>query len=181
MVSRYDIHYSGELQDGADPAEVRARIQRLFKLSDDVVARLFNGQTLALKRGLDLAQAERLRQVFLEAGALARLVAQSAAAETSPLMAKGPVVAPENGAAMPRNLALAPSDGSPLEPDPDLAPPAVDISRMRLIPGQDWSLADCDRGPDPVVIPDISHLRILEPPPLADPGQGDGQRDGVAI
>nr|MBP9605266.1 hypothetical protein [Chromatiaceae bacterium] len=80
MTTSYEIHFSGDLLPGVDPAVARARIQGLFKLTDEVAARLFSGQTVALKRGLDLARAERLRQVFLEVGALARLVEQRPAA-----------------------------------------------------------------------------------------------------
>ena len=172
MAASYDIHFSGDLQPGVDPAVARARIQGLFKLSDEVAARLFSGRTVALKRGLDLARAERLRQVFLEVGALARLVEQRSAAVPTPLVTPEPPVVPGEKAALRRDWALAPTDGRPLEPDLGQAPPPVDISRMSLIQGQDWTLADCDQGAEPVVVPDISHLRILAPE--AGPGEGAG-------
>ncbi|MBK8639050.1 MAG: hypothetical protein IPN92_12545 [Chromatiaceae bacterium] len=170
MTTSYEIHFSGDLLPGVDPAVARARIQGLFKLTDAVAARLFSGQTVALKRGLDLARAERLRQVFLEVGALARLVEQGPAVAPAPHAT--PV--PEVKAALPRDWTLAPADGRPLEPDPGQAPPTVDISGMSLISGQEWSLAECDQGATPVVAPDISHLRILAPEP--DPGEGAGAR-----
>ena len=163
MAASYDIHFSGDLQPGVDPAVARARIQGLFKLSDEVAARLFSGRTVALKRGLDLARAERLRQVFLEVGALVRLVEQGPAADPTPLATPAPPLVPAEQAAPRRDWDLAPTDGRPLEPEPRQAPPAVDISHLSLIPGQDWSLADCDQGAEPVVAPDISHLRMLAP------------------
>lgn len=172
MTTSYEIHFSGDLLPGVDPAVARARIQGLFKLTDEVAARLFSGQTVALKRGLDLARAERLRQVFLEVGALARLVEQGPAA--APLAPPAPPPVPAEKAALPRDWTLAPADGRPLEPDPGQAPPRVDISGMSLIPGQEWSLADCDQGAAPVMAPDISHLRILAPE--ADPGEPEGDR-----
>lgn len=168
MTTSYEIHFSGDLLPGVDPAVARARIQGLFKLTDEVAARLFSGQTVALKRGLDLARAERLRQVFLEVGALARLVQQRSA-----VVPLAPPV-PAEKAALPCDWTLAPADGRPLELDPGQAPPTVDISGMSLIPGQEWSLADCDQGATPVVVPDISHLRILAPE--ADPGEPAGDR-----
>ena len=109
-----------------------------------------------------------MRQVFLEVGALARLVQQRPAAV--PL---APPV-PAEKAALPRDWTLAPADGRPLELDLGQAPPTVDISGMSLIPGQEWSLADCDQGAAPVMAPDISHLRILAPE--ADPGEPEGDR-----
>ena len=233
----YDILFAGELAPGANQAQVRARLQGLFRLSDEAAARLFSGQPLALKRGLDQAQAERLRQVFLAAGALARLVEQPASSLTvavalpperdgsvrhcgasavtpasvlgaTGLMpasvsgtagvtpARGPVIAevapasmlaanplaspdsmasrsassgplsspplPSSSSPQGVNWSLAAVDDRPLEPAPDHPPPAVDISRLHLVTGQDWSLADCDRPSTPAVVPDISHLRILE-------------------
>lgn len=175
MTMSYDIHFSGDLRPGADPAVARARIQGLFKISDEVAAKLFSGQTVALKRGLDLARAERLRQVFLEVGALVRLVEQGPATAQAPLATPSPLLVPAKQEAPRRDWDLAPTDGRPLEPDPGLAPPAVDISHLSLITGQDWSLADCDQGTKPAVVPDISHLRILVPESRADLDAGAGK------
>lgn len=146
----YDILFAGELAPGAELVQVRAKLQGLFRLSDEAAARLFSGQPLALKRGLDQAQAERLRQVFWAAGAVARLVEQPSSSPAE-------------------NWALARRDDQPLEPVPDHAPPVVDISRLHLVTGQDWSLADCAPPPAPAVVPDISHLRILEQEPEKSP------------
>lgn len=175
MTTRYDIHFSGNLRPGADPAVARARIQGLFKLSDEVVARLFSGRTVALKRGLDLARAERLRQVFLEVGALVRLVEQGPAAAVPPRATPAPPTVIAEQVAPRRDWDLAPWDGRPLEPDPGLAPPAVDISHLSLVPGQDWSLADCDQGAKPVLVPDIRHLRLLAPESRSTLDEGAGQ------
>ena len=224
----YDILFAGELAPGAEPAQVRARLQGLFRLTDDAAARLFSGQPLALKRGLDRAQAERLREVFLAAGAVARLVEQPApASPTAVVLSPGrgdperhpgaAVSAPASlsgtsavgsgngsgtvgippdpvpvaflqgstdpsgprpattsqhhsspltpGSATAENWSLAAVDDQPLEPVADHRPPAVDISRLHLVAGQDWSLADCDRPPAPEAVPDISHLRLLEQEP----------------
>ena len=233
----YDILFAGELAPGADQAQVRARLQGLFRLSDEAAARLFSGQPLALKRGLEQAQAERLRQAFLAAGAMARLVEQPASSLTAAValrperdgsgrhsgasavtpasgsgaaevtsasgsgtaefalpsgsitaqvapasaLAANPLASPDSPASLSAsstslssppipsssppqgvNWSLAAVDDRPLEPAPDHPPPAVDISRLHLVTGQDWSLADCDRPSHPSAVPDISHLRILE-------------------
>jgi hypothetical protein len=162
----YDILFSGELLPGADPSEVKTRLQSLFKLSDEVARRLFSGQTLALKRGLDPTRAERLRRIFLEAGAVAWLVEQAPVSREDLVRLAKQSVAPHEYVAPPGSASwsLTPADDPlPLEPEPAHLLPAVDISGLRLITTSDWSLADCDRPPRPTRVLDISHLRILEP------------------
>lgn len=163
MLPTYDLYFSGDLKPGVDPLVARARIQGLFKLSDEMATRLFSGRTVALKRGLDIARAERLLQVFLELGALARLVEQPAELVPTAGGTDVPSVEPADRVALRPVWVLAPRDDKPLELDPGHLPPRVDISRMRLFPAQNWSLADCDRGTEPVIVPDVSHLRILAP------------------
>ncbi len=174
MITSYDLYFSGDLRPGVDPVVARARIQGLFKLSDEVATRLFSGRTVALKRGLDLARAERLRQVFLEVGALVQLVEQLPEEVPAAVGIAVPAVVLADRAALKPDWALVPRDGQPLELDPGHEPPLVDISRMSLIPGQDWSLADCDRAAEPVLVPDISHLRILAPEPMVGRAEVEG-------
>ncbi|BCU07228.1 hypothetical protein [Allochromatium tepidum] len=54
-----------------------------------------------------------------------------------------------------------------LEEPPKVKMPDLDLSHLSLVGGSDWSLADCEQTPEPVRIPDISHLRLdeIEPPP----------------
>ena len=151
----FDILFAGKLRAGADPAAVRARIQELFKLTDPDADRLFSGRTIAIKRGVDGERAGRLREAFLEAGALVEVVAAEQ---------------PGSG------LRLAPVDDRPLEQAPTDAPPPVDVSHLSLVPGNDWTLADCDTPPPPTEVPDISHLRIVDSEPEESPPEGSEDR-----
>ena len=151
--SSYDIHFSGELMPGAQQQAVRARIQEMFKLTDQAADQLFSGRTIAIKRNLDHDQAVRIRDAFRQAGAQVQLVERSGE----------PDEAPAN-----TGLSLAPVDDRPLEPAPEIEPPSIDISSLSLIAGEEWTLEDCETPPPPVSIPDISHLQILEPEPAED-------------
>jgi hypothetical protein len=153
--SSFDILYSGELKPGADPDDARARIQALFRLTDEAAERLFSGRTMAVKRGLDAEQAARFRDAFLEAGALVQLV--------------------ETGQDVPE-LALAPIDDRPLEPEVQVSPPEIDIGHLSLMTGEDWTLEDCDSPPPPAPVPDISHLAIVDPRPGQDSAEGSDER-----
>jgi hypothetical protein len=146
----YDILFSGELIPGARQDDVRARLQELFTLTDQAADRLFGGRTIAVKRGVDHQQAVRFRDAFLQAGARVRLVERASGKEQAPSGDK---------------LSLAPVNGPPLEAEPAVETPAIDISGLSLMPGEDWTLEDCDVPPMPAPVPDISHLRIVDPEP----------------
>jgi hypothetical protein len=166
----YNIVFAGELVPGTEPAEARRRIQRLFKLSDDAAGRLFGDRPVTIKRGVDSASVARYRDAFREAGAFIRaepvpsfdeiattpedLATAAPAAEIKP---DDPPVRRDSG------LQLAPlGDETPLEAPQVVRPRKVDISHLSLVPGSDWTLADCEPPPPPHAVPDISHLRIVD-------------------
>ncbi|MCK7579025.1 MAG: hypothetical protein MZV65_27050 [Chromatiales bacterium] len=62
-----------------------------------------------------------------------------------------------------------------LEEPPRVKMPDLDLSHLSLVGGSDWSLADCERTPEPVHIPDISHLRLDEIEPTPDDNDPTGQ------
>ena len=64
-------------------------------------------------------------------------------------------------------LSLAPA-GEILDHTPTARPPALDLSRLSLVPGQDWTLADCTIPPDPIPAPDISKLSLEPLPPRVE-------------
>ncbi|MBK5930154.1 phosphate-starvation-inducible PsiE family protein [Halochromatium salexigens] len=72
--TRFDLEFAGELTPGTDPGQARARVKRLFKLSDEAVAQLFSGTPVTVKRGIDSALASRLHAAFAQAGALVRII-----------------------------------------------------------------------------------------------------------
>lgn len=171
MVSAYDILFAGDLRTGADPDQVRASIQSLFKLSGAEMEKLFSGQPVALKRGLDLARAQQLRRLFLQLGAITWLTEQAGAiSERAPVIAKEPSLAVMEGQAERPGTewVLAPMDDRPLEPEPTHPLAQIDISHIHLVLGQDWSLVDCDRPAEPMAFPAIRHLHLLEDLPAGD-------------
>lgn len=157
----YDILFSGELERGADRDAVRSRIQALFKLTDQAANQLFSGRTITVKRNVDAARAARLKEVFLEAGALVQV---KECGKTEPATPGSPAGSEPGGS----RLGLAPVDGTPLEAEPDTLPPALDVGHLSLVPGADWTLEDCDRPAAPIPAPDIGHLQIVELEPAGN-------------
>jgi hypothetical protein len=166
----YDILFSGELTAGSNRDVVRARIQELFKLTDQAADRLFSGRTIAVKRGLDAKRAARMRDAFKRAGARVRLIERVPETSTGPKAdaAPPPTDAQPAAAAADSGLRLAPVDGRPLEPEAKPAQPDIDISGLSLVLGNDWTLEDCEMPLPPVPVPDIGHLQIVEPEPASE-------------
>jgi len=187
--ARFDILFAGETLPGADPAEVRRRVQALFKVSDEAAERLFSGAPIAVKRAVDAETSRRFDALFREAGALVRIA--PVAAPSEPAMAPatpaptavaapqaldpapvrspqpGPLLEGEGDAARAAReapdsatpLGLAPPGDAPLEPPVSQVPPPLDLSDLSLVEGE-WTLADCVPPPPPVAVPDISRLRL---------------------
>jgi hypothetical protein len=170
--AKFDIQFAGELLHGADPDVARARLRKLFNLSDEAAARLFDGNPIVIKRGVDTATASRFREVFRDAGALVRIVPLDNPDE-APWSAQAVIPPSEPTAeAMQREepyggtsgLSLAPeSQSQPLEADRTANPGMIDTSHLSLVSGDDWSFEDCEPPPPAIGFPDTSHLSLVEP------------------
>jgi hypothetical protein len=183
---RFDILFSGQLIQGRDPDSVRQQVGRLFKASPEQLERLFCGRPVVIKKGVDLEAASRYRLAFRQAGALVD-IRPAGAPGTAPQTPAPQTPAPRTPAP---GMTLTPANTGSLEdcapvvvpvPLPDISaiglgggdrpldetpppPPAqVDISRLDLVPGQDWTLEDCQPLPLAELTPDISALDLAAP------------------
>lgn len=174
---RFDLSFSGVMRPGADPALARQRLAAAFKLSEQDAARLFSGRPLVIKRQVDAATATRVEQVFARVGAVLTLTpvadpgvpgrqAASPPAPT-PVPPAGMVAPPKAQGRDAGGLSLAPV-GDILDHTPAPSPPALDLSRLSLVPGQDWTLADCTLPPEPIPEPDLSKLSLEPLPPRVE-------------
>ena len=69
----FDIVFHGETAPGIPREVVAGNLAQLFRTTPDTVARLLDGSTHTLKRGLDAAAAERYRSALERAGAVVTL------------------------------------------------------------------------------------------------------------
>lgn len=168
----FDIYFLGEILPGADPAEVRRSVAKLFHISEDAVERLFTGKALRVKQNIDVDTAGRYREKFREAGALLQIVPaggqppdRSPQADAAPAAAgavsHGATTPPTAGANADNGISLA-EPGATIDPAP--APPTADIdtSGLTALPANTGSLEDCEVEKEPYPIPDISHLKIVD-------------------
>ncbi|MES2825247.1 MAG: hypothetical protein V4732_16715 [Pseudomonadota bacterium] len=85
---QYDIIFRGDIVLGHQLADVKLRLQQLFKADAAKVDSLFSGRPVPLKRGLDLSSAQKYRDALIKAGAQIELVASVDAAAIAPVLTK---------------------------------------------------------------------------------------------
>jgi hypothetical protein len=165
--SDFQVVFDGQLIEGANLDQVKAKIATLFKTEVAKVEPLFLGGRSVVKRGLDEATAEKYRVAFEHAGAVAVIVNPNES--VSPATGPAPVAPkPEDS---PPTSAVDSEDEGPsrleIAEASRAAPPLV----ARGLPSapEDMTMADPGAmlvdGPSTVEAPDIdtSHLILSEP------------------
>lgn len=169
----YDILFAGNLLDGAEPERVKRNLKERFNLTDAQVERLFAGQRVVIKRGVDIGTATRYRELFHQAGALAQIVkveaGERAVAPPSAPAAPTSTVAPQpaSAATTPSSWLtgaweLAPPGAALEELGPTEPPRHPNIAHLSLVEEDNWTLEDCAPPPLPQPLPDLDSL-ALEP------------------
>ncbi len=180
MSNLYEVAFAGELVAGADAAQVRANLARLFQADPQRIAALFSGRRTVIKSNLDAASAEKYRLTLERAGAQVEVspvgqapaapaaaapVASVATASVSPGVALPALkVAPRDeymaafsDVAAP-DFGLAPVGADLQEQRPAPAAPALDLSQLSVAPvGSDMGQAKAAPAGPP---PDTSHLQL---------------------
>ena len=64
----YAVIFRGTLIEGSDPAVVRANLAKLFNADAARIEKMFSGQTVIIKKGLDAAEAQKYRAALAKAG-----------------------------------------------------------------------------------------------------------------
>jgi len=113
MSNTFEVVFSGEVLDGFDPAETRAKIGKLFNADEAKIARLFSGNSIVIKKDLDEATANKYVGAFKNAGAnaIARDAAAPAEAVVQEIQAAPPPAeeAPAAPTTKPASIPAAPA------------------------------------------------------------------------
>jgi uncharacterized RDD family membrane protein YckC len=73
MSQLYTIVFSGKVAEGCSEDEVKAKLAESFGMPLDKVGRIFSGQPVVIKRGLNREEAEKYQQMFSDAGAISAI------------------------------------------------------------------------------------------------------------
>ncbi|MEH6586533.1 MAG: hypothetical protein V7720_08235 [Halioglobus sp.] len=187
MDSLYNVYYAGELLDGQQLEQVRARLASLFKADDATLDKLFSGTAQLVKRECDKTTALKYQQAMENAGAKPLIKAAKATAPPEPEPEPEPKTAQEPAKAQTAAeriaaLAAAPDQGSYDEPESaaNASQSAIDNdSDLNLSPEGTEVLKPEERSEQVVADIDTSDLEVDEqsqrlseeasaPPPAPD-------------
>lgn len=136
--SEFDIIFRGDIVFGHQLADVKAKLQQLFKVDAAKVDSLFTGRPVPLKRNLDEATANKYRDVLIKAGAMVEIYASDASpANAAPKPAPAPRRAVEPAAPVAATPAAAPvATPAPVAASWTLAPLGADLLPAQERPAQ---------------------------------------------
>lgn len=173
MFERFDIYFSGELIEGADPAEVRRSLCRMNGIDETKAIKLLSGMPVKVKSNVDVETAGKYRASFRKIGVLidirpCEIKHPGPSGEAAPKTEPGETEPELKAAEIPSTTAE------------DLTPPVHGIAveedaSLELLPANTGSLEDCARPRPAQPLPDVSGLAISaseeplddtpEPPP----------------
>ncbi len=97
----FEVAYSGEVADGADLDDVKAKVGKIFNADADKLAALFSGKRIVIKKNIDQATAAKYRTALNRAGAVCEVVPMGSAAAAAAPAASPPAATPAPAAAAP--------------------------------------------------------------------------------
>lgn len=137
---QFDIIFRGDIVLGHNLADVKARLQQLFKTDAARIDALFSGRPVALKKSLDADTAEKYRTVLTKVGAVVQL--RTSGEEPSKVLP--PKV---------RRLSLAPVGSLLVAANEKAAPAVVEIDTSALsLREQTGRLVDQAELPDSIPV-----------------------------
>ena len=91
----FEVAFSGQICDGAEPGEVKAKVSKMFNADDAKLAQLFSGRRVVIKKNIDRATADKYQTALNKAGAECEicLMGETPVAQSAPLAAAAPAPA----------------------------------------------------------------------------------------
>jgi hypothetical protein len=175
----FDIYFSGRLMPDADLEDAKQGVARIFKANDSVIAQLFSGNPVKIKKSVDMDTAIKYRVKFREVGALIDIRPVGSAAPVAvpqanpaaaaaakpvvsnvpekPSVTENPVSAPATESIDILDSELAPA-GSQIDNKPEPPPANIDTGSLSAAAANTGSLEDFAIHKEAQPLPDISAL-----------------------
>jgi microcompartment protein CcmL/EutN len=129
---KYDIYFRGEILAGADEANAKAAVAKIFKADAAKLAVLFSGKVNSIKKAVDKTTAAKYQQAFKQAGAklvitLAKEEQVSIAVNSSKATTQPSIVNKQESMNSEGNWDVLPTGSDLLKPDERRNIPDADI------------------------------------------------------
>jgi hypothetical protein len=174
----YDIYFRGEILPGADEAQVKAAIAKIFKADDAKLATLFSGKVNTIKKAVNKAVAAKYQQAFKQAGAKAVITLSKATpaktateSQVAPTpQAKAAQIQVVNQPVAEGDWDVLPSGSDLLKPDErrNVADADIDTSAIKMV--SPFAEIEVDEKVTPPA-PDIGHISVAEVGEDMNPGR----------
>ncbi len=117
----FEVAFSGQISEGANADEVRAKLGKMFNADDAKLDQLFSGKRIVIKKNIDQATAAKYRTALNRAGAECEVKPLGGAAAATPTpAAEKPAAEPGSAGSAP---AAAPAQTFESQYDGEVAPP----------------------------------------------------------
>ena len=83
----YEVAFSGQISEGADLDDVKAKVAKMFNADDAKLALLFSGKRVVIKKNIDQATAAKYQSALGRAGAQCEISPPIATASPAPAVA----------------------------------------------------------------------------------------------
>jgi hypothetical protein len=152
---KYDIYFRGEILPGADEAEVRAAIAKIFKADNAKLAQLFSGKVNTIKKSVDKTTAAKYQQAFKKAAKVVITIAKVAARSSvvAPAAVKSQIIE--------GSWEVLPTGNHLLRPDERRNIPDIDIDTSAIKMVSPFAKVDVDEKID-LPVPDTSHFSVAD-------------------
>ena len=95
----YEVAFSGQISDGADIEDVKAKVGKMFNADDAKLALLFSGKRVVIKKNIDKATAAKYQSALNRAGAQCEISPPVGATAPAPAAVAAPAAATAPAAA----------------------------------------------------------------------------------
>ena len=113
----FEVAFSGQISEGANLEEVKARVGKMFNADDAKLSQLFSGKRIVIKKNIDQATAAKYKAALNRAGAECEIVSSAGGTPAQQPATAAPAAEPAATAA------ATPSVEYESSYDGDVAPP----------------------------------------------------------
>ena len=114
----FEVAFSGQISEGANLEEVKARVGKIFNADDAKLAQLFSGKRIVIKKNIDQATAAKYKTALNRAGAECEVSSSGGAVPVVQAATAAPAAAPAQSA-----VASSPSSEYETSYDGEVEPP----------------------------------------------------------